>query len=40
MVMPAIHLSRYQVADLFGDVTGRRQDPDIERLVNPIVAKV
>jgi iron-sulfur cluster protein len=33
MVMPAIHLSRYQVADLFGDVTGHRQDPDIERLV-------
>jgi iron-sulfur cluster protein len=33
MVMPAIHLSRYQVADLFSDVTGHRQDSDIERLV-------
>ena len=33
MVMPAIHLSRYQVADLFTGVTGRRQDSDIERLV-------
>jgi len=33
MVMPAIHLSRYQVADLFGDVTGHRQEADIERLV-------
>jgi len=33
MVMPAIHLSRYQVADLFGDVTGRKQDAEIERLV-------
>jgi len=33
MVMPAIHLSRYQVADLFTDVTGTDQDPEIERLV-------
>ncbi|MFH2092603.1 MAG: L-lactate dehydrogenase (quinone) large subunit LdhH [Pseudomonadota bacterium] len=33
MVMPAIHLSRYQVADLFSDVTGNRQDHDIEKLV-------
>ena len=33
MVMPAIHLSRYQVADLFGDVTGKSQDHDIEKLV-------
>ena len=33
MVMPAIHLSRYQVADLFGSVTGHQQDSDIERLV-------
>jgi iron-sulfur cluster protein len=33
MVMPAIHLSRYQVADLFSDVTGHRQEGDIERLV-------
>ncbi len=33
MVMPAIHLSRHQVADLFTDVTGERQDPDIGRLV-------
>ncbi len=33
MVMPAIHLSRYQVADLFTDVTGRAQDSEIERLV-------
>jgi iron-sulfur cluster protein len=33
MVMPAIHLSRHQVADLFGEVTGRPQEPDIERLV-------
>lgn len=28
MVMPAIHLSRQQVAELFTQVTGRRQDPD------------
>jgi iron-sulfur cluster protein len=33
MVMPAIHLSRYQVADLFSEVTGSQQDAEIERLV-------
>ena len=33
MVMPAIHLSRNQVADLFSDVTAQKQDPDIQRLV-------
>lgn len=33
MVMPAIHLSRYQVSDLFSDVTGQSQDHDIEKLV-------
>jgi iron-sulfur cluster protein len=33
MVMPAIHLSRFQVADLFSDVTGTAQDAEIERLV-------
>ena len=33
MVMPAIHLSRYQVADLFTDVTGSKQAAEIERLV-------
>ena len=33
MVMPAIHLSRHQVADLFTEVTGETQEPDIERLV-------
>ncbi len=33
MVMPAIHLSRHQVADLFTDVTGQKQDAEIERLV-------
>ncbi|SLM30265.1 conserved hypothetical protein [Desulfamplus magnetovallimortis] len=33
MVMPAIHLSRFQVADLFSDVTGKNQDAEIERLV-------
>ena len=33
MVMPAIHLSRYQVADLFTNVTGKTQDSEIERLV-------
>jgi len=33
MVMPAIHLSRFQVADLFSDVTGNKQDSDIEKLV-------
>ena len=34
MVLPAIHLSRYQVGDLFAQVTRERQDPeDIDRLV-------
>ncbi len=33
MVMPAIHLSRCQVSDLFTDVTGNRQDDNIEKLV-------
>lgn len=33
MVMPAIHLSRYQVADLFTDVTKQKQDSDIQKLV-------
>ena len=33
MVMPAIHLSRFQVADLFSDVTKKKQDSDIEKLV-------
>lgn len=33
MVMPAIHLSRFQVSDLFTDVTGNKQDDDIEKLV-------
>ncbi|MFO7930412.1 MAG: LUD domain-containing protein [Desulfosalsimonas sp.] len=33
MVMPAIHLSRNQVSDLFTDVTGRQQGTDIEDLV-------
>jgi len=33
MVLPAIHLSRHQVADLFSEVTGRTQDAEIERLV-------
>ncbi|PIU32087.1 MAG: (Fe-S)-binding protein, partial [Syntrophobacteraceae bacterium CG07_land_8_20_14_0_80_61_8] len=33
MVMPAIHLSRHQVADLFSEVTRTRQDAEIERLV-------
>jgi iron-sulfur cluster protein len=33
MVMPAIHLSRFQVADLFADVTGKPQESEIERLV-------
>lgn len=33
MVMPAIHLSRNQIADLFTDVTGARQSNDIEKLV-------
>ncbi|MES9996831.1 L-lactate dehydrogenase (quinone) large subunit LdhH [Desulfovibrio aminophilus] len=33
MVMPAIHLSRYQVADLFSEVTKQKQEVDIEKLV-------
>ena len=33
MVMPAIHLSRNQVAVLFSDVTGKKQDTEIDRLV-------
>jgi len=33
MVMPAIHLSRNQVADLFSEVTGAKQDNDIQKLV-------
>lgn len=33
MVMPAIHLSRHQVADLFSDVTQKKQDSEIEALV-------
>jgi len=34
MVMPAIHLSRYEVADLFHEVTKQNFDPEnIERLV-------
>lgn len=33
MVMPAIHLSRDQVAELFTKVTGTTQEPDIESLV-------
>lgn len=33
MVMPAIHLSRYQVGDLFTEVTGKKQDTEIEKLV-------
>ncbi len=33
MVMPAIHLSRFQVADLFGKVVGIEQAPEIETLV-------
>jgi len=33
MVMPAIHLSRHQVADLFSDVTKQKQDSDIQKLV-------
>ncbi len=32
MVMPAIHLSRYQVADLFSDVTKQKQDHDPQKL--------
>ncbi len=34
MVLPAIHLSRHQVAELFEKVTGEKQDPDaIEKMV-------
>lgn len=33
MVMPAIHLSRYQVAELFSQVTKHDQSSDIQRLV-------
>ena len=33
MVMPAIHLSRQDVADLFTKVTGETQEPDIGNLV-------
>ncbi len=33
MVLPAIHLSRYQVADLFQGVTGKVQDTDVHKLV-------
>jgi iron-sulfur cluster protein len=34
MVLPAIHLSRYQVSDLFEDVTHKKQDPEnIDSLV-------
>jgi len=34
MVMPAIHLSRYQVGDLFEEVTGRKLDSEnIDKLV-------
>jgi iron-sulfur cluster protein len=38
MVMPAIHLSRYQVADDFSKVTGTKQDSDVQKLVK--VARV
>ncbi|MEJ2057990.1 MAG: LUD domain-containing protein, partial [Desulfofustis sp.] len=33
MVMPAIHLSRYHVKDLFSEVTGKEEDEEIEKLV-------
>ncbi|MDR1577222.1 MAG: LUD domain-containing protein [Deltaproteobacteria bacterium] len=33
MVMPAIHLSRHQVADVFAETTQRDQDSDISKLV-------
>jgi iron-sulfur cluster protein len=33
MVMPAIHLSRYQVADTFSEATRQKQDSDISKLV-------
>lgn len=38
MVMPAIHLSRYQVADDFTKATGVKQDSDVQKLVK--VARV
>lgn len=38
MVMPAIHLSRYQVADDFAKATGQQQDSDPHKLVK--VARV
>ncbi|MBF0530755.1 MAG: lactate utilization protein, partial [Deltaproteobacteria bacterium] len=33
MVLPAIHLSRHQVAELFSEVTGQLQGDDVARLV-------
>ncbi len=33
MVMPAIHLSRYEVADDFSKVTGQQEDHDVDHLV-------
>jgi iron-sulfur cluster protein len=33
MVLPAIHLSRYQVADVFEEVTKKKQDTDVHKLV-------
>ena len=33
MVMPAIHLSRHQVADLFSTLTDKREEPEIKQLV-------
>lgn len=33
MVMPAIHLSRYEVADDFTKATGTKQDSDVQHLV-------
>ena len=38
MVMPAIHLSRYQVADDFTRATGEKQSTDVQKLVK--VARV
>ncbi|WP_165174549.1 L-lactate dehydrogenase (quinone) large subunit LdhH [Desulfovibrio sp. ZJ369] len=38
MVMPAIHLSRYQVADDFTKATGEKQETDVQKLVK--VARV
>ena len=37
MVMPAIHLSRYQVADDFTKATGTKQDSDVQHLVKVVV---